>query len=301
MKRVGCVLWCLCLAVVLLTACGAAGVEEGGIAATTGPVAQFARAIVQGTDLQVRQVITDSVSCLHDYSLSVRQMELVERSDVVLLSGAGLEETMEDALASAETVIDCSEGVSLKDMEGHEHEHEHDEHEDEHDHHHEDDPHIWLDPLRAAQMAENICAGLTAAYPAYEAQFRSNTDALQARLEELNAYGQAALADLSCRELITFHDGFGYLASAFDLEIVAAIEEESGSEASAKDLTEIVHLVEEHGLPAIFTEVNGSPSAASVIQAETGAKSFALDMAMGGSDYFEAMKHNIDTLKNALQ
>ena len=289
------------LAVLLLAACGAAPVDTGGIAATTAPVAQFARAITEGTGLTVTQIISDSVSCLHDYSLSVRQMEMVEKSQVVLISGAGLEETMEDALASAETVIDCSEGVSLKDMEGHEHEHDHDEHEDEHDHHHEDDPHIWLDPVRAAQMAENICAGLTAAYPAYEAQFRSNTDALVARLEELNAYGQAALAELSCREIITFHDGFGYLADAYDLEIAAAIEEEAGSEASAKDLTELVHLVEEHGLPAIFTEVNGSPSAASVIQAETGAAVYALDMAMGGSDYFEAMKCNIDTLKNALQ
>ena len=37
------------------------------------------------------------------------------------------------------------------------------------------------------------------------------------------------------------------------------------------------------------------------VSAETGVPSCALDMAMGGSDYFEAMKHNIDTLKEALQ
>lgn len=285
------------LAILLLTACAAAPVEEGGIAATTAPVAQFARAITEGTGLTVSQVIHDSVSCLHDYSLSVRQMELVEKSRVVLISGAGLEETLEDALASAETILDCSEGIVLKDMEGHDHDHGHEEHE----HHHEDDPHIWLDPLRAAQMAENICIGLTALYPEYETTFRANTDALVLRLQELDAYGKTALSDLSCREIITFHDGFGYLADAYGLEIAAAIEEESGSEASAKTLTELVHLVEHHGLTCVFTEVNGSPSAASVISAETGVPSCALDMAMGGSDYFEAMKHNFDTLKEALQ
>ena len=122
------------LAILLLTACAAAPVEEGGIAATTAPVAQFARAITEGTGLTVSQVIHDSVSCLHDYSLSVRQMELVEKSRVVLISGAGLEETLEDALASAETILDCSAGITRKDMEGHDHE-GHD-----HDHHHEDDP-----------------------------------------------------------------------------------------------------------------------------------------------------------------
>lgn len=282
----------------LLTACGAVPASDGGVAATTGPVAQFARAITAGTDLSVGQVVTDSVSCLHDYSLSVRQMELVERSQVLLISGAGLEEFMEDALAAADTVVDSAQGVVLKDMEGHDHDHGHD-HEEEH--HHEDDPHIWLDPARAMQMAENLCAGLTSAYPEHAEVFRTNTDALVERLEALKAYGEEALSDLSCRELITFHDGFAYLAEAFGLEVVAAMEEEAGSEASAKTLTELVHLVREHGLPAVFTEVNGSPSAASVVSAETGAAVYTLDMAMGGSDYFEAMYHNIDTLKEALQ
>ena len=285
------------LVILLLAACAISPVEEGGIAATTAPVAQFARAITEGTGLTVSQVINDSVSCLHDYSLSVRQMELVEKSRVVLISGAGLEETLEDALVSAEMILDCSEGIVLKDMEGHDHDHGHEEHE----HHHEDDPHIWLDPLRAAQMAENICAGLMELYPEHEALFRANAEKLVLRLRELDAYGKAALSDLSCREIITFHDGFGYLADAYGLEIAAAIEEESGSEASAKTLTELVHVVEHHGLTAVFTEVNGSPSAASVISAETGVPSYALDMAMGGSDYFEAMKHNFDTLKEALQ
>ena len=59
--------------------------------------------------------------------------------------------------------------------------------------------------------------------------------------------------------------------------------------------------MEEHRLSAVFTEVNGSPSAASVICAETGARAFALDMAMSGDSYFDAMYHNIDTIKEALQ
>lgn len=287
------------LALFLLSGCAAGQPVQAEIAATTGPVAQFARMIVEGTDLTVAQLITDSVSCVHDYSLSVRQMELVETSEIVLLSGAGLEEFMEDALASADVVVDCSVGVELREPEEHDH-HDH-RHDDTHGHSHEEDPHIWLDPMRAAQMAENICVGLSARYPEHTVLFRTNTDALVQRLTDLQAYGEAALADLSCRELITFHDGFSYLASAFDLEIVAAIEEESGSEASAKDLIAIIEEIEHHGLPAVFTEINGSVSAASVIHAEIGVAVYDLDMIMGGSDYFTAMKANFDTLKEALQ
>lgn len=270
-------LFAILLALFLLTACAAAPAAEGGVAATTAPVAQFAAVITEGADIPVSQIITDSVSCLHDYSLSVRQMEAVERSELVLLSGAGLEDFMEDSLSSAKTV-DCSAGVTLR----------------------PEDPHIWLDPDNAAIMAENICKALCAHYPAHADLFAENTKLLQTRLQELKQWGMGELSNLSCDRIITFHDGFAYLADAFGLEILASVEEESGSEASAADLTAIIGLVEEYGLGCVFTEVNGSEAAASVICAETGIEAYALNMAMS-TDYFTAMEQNIRTLKEALQ
>ena len=92
---------------------------------------------------------------------------------------------------------------------------------------------------------------------------------------------------------------FAYLAHAFDLTIAAAIEEESGSEASAKELIELIELVQSHGVPAIFAEVNGSVSAPGIISRETGVSVHQLNMGMEGN-YFEIMRYNIDTLKEAL-
>ena len=60
-------------------------------------------------------------------------------------------------------------------------------------------------------------------------------------------------------------------------------------------------MIHEHDLPAIFTEKSGSVSAAGVISRETGAGCYTLDMAMAGDSYFEAMYHNINTLKEALE
>ena len=282
------------LLILLLVGCTAH--EPAHIAATTGPVAQFAEAITAGTGLTVTQVIADSVSCLHDYSLSVRQMEALTGSEVVLLSGAGLEEFMEEVLETAGTVIDCSAGVPLLETDGHAHE---DHRHEDHDHRHEHDPHIWLAPENAAIMAENICTALSSQYPDHAQTFRTNTEALNERLEALQAYGEAALKGAAGQEIITFHDGFAYFAEAFGLEIAAAIEEESGSEASAADLIAIIELIDHHSIPAVFTERNGSVSAASIIAAEIGIPVFPLDMAMNG-DYFAAMEHNIDTLKEAL-
>jgi ABC-type Zn uptake system ZnuABC Zn-binding protein ZnuA len=59
-------------------------------------------------------------------------------------------------------------------------------------------------------------------------------------------------------------------------------------------------LVDQYNLPAVFTEVNGSVSAADVICAETGTTAYALSMVMADSNYFDDMYHNIDTVKEAL-
>ena len=285
----------LSLCIMLLCLWGCTGQEPSQIAATTAPVWEFTTILCKNTPLRVSRLVTENVSCLHDYSLTVSQMKTLEQADTVILSGAGLEDFMADILTGRD-VIDASKNVSLLEMDSHQHHAEAEE-----SHHHEHDPHIWLSPVNAQSMAETICAGLCARYPEYTQTFQDNLSDLANQLEELDAYGKSQLSGLSCDHLITFHDGFGYLADAYGLHILKAIEEESGSEASAQELIELVHLVWEHDIPAVFTEVNGSPAAASVICAETGIPSFPLDMAMGGEGYFESMYHNIDTLKEALQ
>lgn len=285
----------LLVGALLLTGCGG-DAPAAPIAATTLPVYDFAARLCQGTGLTVTRLVTEQVSCLHDYSLNVRQVKAAEAAEVVVISGAGLEDFL-DGVIDWDKAVDASAGIELLcPEEGHD---DHDEH-DHHGHHHEEDPHIWLSPANARVMAQNICAGLAEKYPQYRPRMEENLATLLADLDALEAYGEETLQDLSCRELITFHDGFSYLAESFDLTIVEAVEEESGSEASAQDLKHLIEEVEHHSLPAIFTEVSGADAAARVIARETGAKVFTLDMAMAGDSYFDAMYHNIDTLKEAL-
>ena len=281
----------------LLPGCSAP-TSSADIAATTLPVYQFATMLCEGTGLTVSRLVTESVSCLHDYTLNVSQVKAVENADLVIISGAGLEEFMEDLLIG-KSAIDASEGIALL-CPDEEADHDHDSHGHE-GHHHERDPHIWLSPVCAKQMADNICSGLSLLYPEYAAIFAKNLSALHNDLDSLQEYGASSLSRLSCREMITFHDGFSYFANAFQLTILEAVEEESGSEASAKELIRLIEEVEHHNLPAVFTEKSGSTSASGIISRETGCSVYSLDMAMSGNSYFQAMYHNIDTVKEALQ
>ena len=282
--------WLLLLILICLVLSGCTRQEPAQIAATTLPVYEFTAAICEGTGLNVTRLVTEDVSCLHDYTVQVSQMQTVESAEVVICNGAGLEEFLEDVLEKANCVVDASAGLELHCAEEHHHD----------GHHHEQDPHIWLSPVNAKQMCITICKELTALYPQNKDQFQSNLDTLLQKLDALQAYGEAELKELKNRNLMTFHDGFTYFAESFDLHILKAVEEESGSEASAKELIEIIDLINHEQLPAIFTEQNGSTAAANIIAAETSTKIFALDMAMSGDSYFEAMYHNIDTVKEVL-
>ena len=295
----------LCFICLLFCGCSPKA-EPAQVAATTLPVYEFTARLCQGTPVTVTRLVTEEVSCLHDYSLNVKQVKAAEAAEVIVISGAGLEEFLDDLL-TGRNVIDASTGIDLlcpEETHAHDHEGEeaHDHHSHEEDgHHHDQDPHIWLSPVNARKMAENICLGLIHQYPAYRDTFRENLAELEEKLVALQNYGDEALSGLTCREIITFHDGFAYFADSFDLTILEAVEEESGSEASAKELIHLIEEVDHHGLPAIFTEKSGSVSAASIIARETGCGSYQLDMAMAGDSYFDAMYHNIDTLKEALE
>ncbi len=259
------------------------------IAATTLPVYEFTVWLCQDTGISVGRVVTEDISCLHNYTLQVNQMRLLENAELVVLSGAGLEDFLGDALRGKNTV-DASQGIDLhRSHKTHGHESQ------------DSDPHIWLSPANARKMAENIYNNLTAAYPEHADNLYNNFVSLNNTFDALETYAETQLSGISCRELITFHDGFSYMAEAYDLTILHAIEEESGSEASAAELIYLIALVENHSISSLFVERNGSDAAAKIISAQTGMPVHALDMALSGDSYFTAMYHNIDTLKEALK
>ena len=291
-----------------LTGCAAGGGEtdELKVACTTYPVYLLAREVTRGVEgVEVTLVVNQQVSCLHDYTLTVTDMKLLEGADAVAVNGAGLEDFLGDAL-EGKTVIDCDEDIPL--LDAGEHHADGDHHEE--DHHHEGaDPHIWMNPDCYARMAQNLASGLAALDTARADTYRANGEAVAERLERFyqtlrDSEAGRAVAGL---EIITFHDGFSYFANAFDLHIAAAIEEEEGAEASARDLRETIAIVESHNLPAVFTEVNGSGHAAEIICAECGIRHYPLSMVMsGGAEddlraYEAALTANIETIREAYQ
>ena len=289
MKRLFCCLLAASMLLSVLSGCGNSTAETDSgdtlLLATTQPMYELTEQIIAGAaGITVQPLIQDQVSCLHDYTITTDQMKKIERADLVILSGAGLEDFMASSLSGKDTadVIDSSEGIALLD----------------------DDPHIWLDPRRYVQQGENITKVLSERYPEQADLFEKNMAAYEDMLlEQYQNNWYPAAQSLSCKELITFHDGFAYFADAYGLTILAAIEEEEGAEPSAAELKEIVELTEAHKIPMIFTEKNGATNAAEIVAQETGVKTGVLDLGMSGGEnsYASVMDANLEALKAGLK
>lgn len=118
------------------------------------------------------------------------------------------------------------------------------------------DPHLWLEPAIGEQYATIISQNLRALDPANEETYKANTlDYLEAiseaRDDAMRTIDSVPSED---RKLVTTHDAFAYLYPAFGIEVVATVVRSPGQEPSPEDVANIVRVIEEEDVPAVFRE-----------------------------------------------
>ncbi|MCX7846913.1 MAG: zinc ABC transporter substrate-binding protein [bacterium] len=261
-----------------------------------------------GVDL--RSLAPPTTGCLHDYQLTPADILLLERADVLVLNGAGMEPMLASWIKQHPhlPVIDSSEGIPLimqSSLHAHLTCHHPLPHEQEHPCHHPvPNPHYWLSVTRHMRQVENIAMGLAAADPLRAAYYLTNAASYVATLRHLRCELRRILADLPQRELITMHDAFPYFAQEFGFTIIAVIQSEPGQAPSARRLAELAQLIRAKGLRAIFAEPQYSDAPARTLARETGAAVAMLDPIVTGPDdldaYCAAMRRNAQTLRTSL-
>ena len=245
----------------------------------------------------------EQTGCLHDFKLSTEDMRSIEKADSFIINGAGMEGFISDVVGRVDglNIIDSSVGIELL-ASGHNH--NDDKHEG-HDHdENEYNSHLWVSVANCITQVENITEGIIRLDPKNETKYRDNSNRYIEKLRNLKNKMEESLADISNRDIITFHEAFDYFAEEFDLNIVSVIEREPGSEPNARDLADIIDLVNETGVHALFVEPQYPETAADVIAAETDAQVYTLDPGVSGDmdkdAYIDIMNNNLKVLKNAL-
>ncbi len=243
----------------------------------------------------------------HDLEISAKQTAQLQESDAVLYL-KNLQPSVDDAVAQSEikTKIDAASLTSLE-KHGNEvggHAAEHDDHEDE-----ESsglDPHIWLDPVRYAQVAEGVGKAFEKADPDHAADYKANTAALVKELDALNTEFEDGLADTKTKVFVTTHAAFGYLAERYGLTEEAINGLDPESEPSAARVKELEKMAKADGVTTVFYETLVSDKTAKTIASDAGLKTDVLDPIEGitdksrGNNYFSVQRANLKALQTAL-
>lgn len=243
----------------------------------------------------------------HDLEISAKQTAQLQESDAVLYL-KNLQPSVDDAVAQSEvgTKIDASSLTSLEkhgnEVGGHAAEHD--------DHENEElaglDPHIWLDPVRYAQVAEGVGKAFEKADPDHAADYRKNTAALVKKLDALDQQFKDGLANTKSKVFVTTHAAFGYLAERYGLTEEAINGLDPESEPSAARVKDLEKMAKADGVTTVFYETLVSDKTAKTIAGDAGLKTDVLDPIEGitsksrGKDYFSVQEANLKALRTAL-
>jgi zinc transport system substrate-binding protein len=266
-----------------LVACGSGSAGGSGsgketVVAAFYPLA-FAASEIGGDSVDVKN-LTPPGAEPHDIEVSPQDVAEVRDADLVLLLGHGFQPQLEDAAGNADNVALLLDTPGL-------------------DVHSNEDPHVWLDPVRYARVVERI--GRLLGKPAA-------ANELEKRLADLDTEYRVGLAHCARHEIVTSHEAFAYLAERYGLEQIAITGLSPEAEPEPGKLQDVVDLVRAHGVTTIYFETLVSPRIAETVARETGAKTAVLNPIEGlteedaskGEDYFSLMRANLSSLRAGL-
>ncbi|MFD5985401.1 metal ABC transporter substrate-binding protein [Streptomyces cyaneofuscatus] len=323
------------LGLTALSACSTSDAADGGngdqlkVTASFYPM-QFLAERIGGEHVAVTSLTKPGVEP-HDLELTPRQIGSISESDYVLYL-KGIQPAVDDAIqqSGVKNTVDAATLTTLEnhgaEVSGHDHGHEgEEEHADEHGHEGEEaheehsegdghnhgeeggaDPHIWLDPVKYAEVAKGVGKSLEKADPDHAADYRKNTEALVGELDKLNTAYEAGLKNTATKTFITTHSAFGYLAERYGLtqQGIAGIDPEA--EPTPARIQELHTIAEKEKATTVFFETLASDKTAKTLAKDTGLKTGVLDPLEGitkksqGADYIEVMESNLTALQQAL-
>ncbi|MEW2518062.1 metal ABC transporter substrate-binding protein [Actinacidiphila alni] len=247
----------------------------------------------------------------HDLELTPKQTGKLGQSDVIVYL-KGLQPAVDDAvkLSGVEHKVDAAALTPLEDhgteVDGTHHTTGDNGTGDEGDEDAGADPHIWLDPVKYAEVAKGVGKALEQADPANSAAYGKNTDALVARLTALDTSFRDGLKNRASDTFVTTHAAFGYLAERYGLveEAINGIDPES--EPSAARVKALHDLVKRKHVSTVFFETLVSDATAKTLAGDLGLRTDVLDPIEGitdksrGTDYFQVQQSNLTALRTAL-
>lgn len=243
----------------------------------------------------------------HTYEASPSNVKLLQDAKLMFTIGAGVDTWAETLVVDQpdKKVVSLAQAIDLKPFAHQSHEDEVEE--SEHEHEHEPgslDPHYWLSPVNGIIMAEEIAKELSLIDSANKDYYEAQAAKFISTLKVEAALWQNKLSQLNKKELVVFHDAWGYFANYFGLEIVAVFEPFPGKTPSPQYLIGLQEKIKEHKISSLFVEPQLSQEALTTLSQDLKVKVGVLDP-LGGvetrNSYIELLSYNVTNVYEALK
>lgn len=176
------------------------------------------------------------------------------------------------------------------------------------------DPHVWMDPVAWSRTIDVIRDKLIEFDASGKDVYTVNAANYREQLAELDAYAERVLASVpeKQRVLVTAHDAFNYFGRRFGYEVVGIQGLSTESEAGVRDIENLVDLLVERSIGAVFVESTVSDRNIKALIAGAKARGHPVVIggelfsdAMGNADTYEGtyigmIDHNVTTIARAL-
>ncbi len=277
---------------------------------TVFPLKSFTEQI-GGDTVTVETIYPNGVD-IHTYEPTQKDMVGFAESDLFIYTTDEFDpvaDTIRHAVDGHTDFLAAAADISGEALLEHDHEEDGDEdHEEAHDGHDHgaNDPHVWLDPVFAQSMAEEIKDKLIELNPEDETVYEKNYDTLVSELEEIDGELKAVTEDTVRDTVYISHESIGYLAGRYGFEQLA-INGLNNEEPSQQDLTKIVDDIEAQEIDYILYEQNITSRVTDTIQSSTDTEPLRFhnlevltDEDADDATYQSVMRENISVLDKAL-
>ena len=241
-------------------------------------------------------LIVDGYASPHGFAMKPSHAKMLQNADLIFWVGEDLESFLEKPLNSIAKKAEKIELMEIKglnklefrernifeehDDHGHdehkEHGHKEDKHDDHKGHAHgEHDPHIWLDPMNAKVILNEMVEHLIENDPKNASKYKSNLKKALKDIDKLNKDVKKELSKSTAS--IVFHDAYQYFEKRYGVNILGAFTVNTDVMPGAEQLAEIREIIEHDKVTCVFSEPQFNPDIIKAVAKDMNIKTGVVD------------------------
>lgn len=237
-------------------------------------------------NIELQNLTQNNIGCLHDYTLLTTDMKKIEKANIFIQNGLGLENFINKIQMAYPNlnIINSSNGITniIKQEE-------------------ENNPHIWTSIDNYIKQTENIYQQLCKENPQNEETYTNNYETYIQKLNNLKANYENQLQNLKGTKAICLNEALVYLAKDLQIQTINIITNHEESTLSAETIKNTIQKMKNENIKVILVGNEDNLNNAQILEKETGAKIYKLETGLTGENdidsYIKSMTKNLEILK----